>query len=97
MALKGSSNQPPKSMVVHMLGLYLIVALMLALSWILGTFSFSFLYVFAIIFGLFCFWITHLKNTFNRIIESHKTYFLRKKALRQEETAEWFNFIINRW
>ena len=97
MALKDSNSQPPKTLVAHMLGLYFIIAFMLCLSWILGTFSFSFLWVFTIIFGLFMFWISYLQNTFNKIIDSHKTFFLRKKALRQEETAEWLNFIINRW
>lgn len=87
----------PRSAVNQLMGLYVIVAFMLALSWVLGNFSFSFLWVFGIIFGLFVVWKTRLREIVERNLDWHKEHYHRKRALRQEETAEWLNFIINRW
>ncbi|KAL4237453.1 hypothetical protein ACF0H5_002170 [Mactra antiquata] len=88
---------PPRSAVNQLMGLYVIVAFMLALSWFLGNFSFSFLWVFGIIFGLFVVWKTRLREIVERNLDWHKEHYHRKRALRQEETAEWLNFIVNRW
>lgn len=87
----------PKSAVNQLMGLYIIVSFMLAMAWFLGTLNFSFLWVFAIIFCLFIVWKTRLRNIVERNLDWHKEHFHRKRALRQEETAEWLNFIINRW
>lgn len=88
---------PPKSAVSELMGLYVIVALLLSLSWLLGLLNFSFLWVFGIIFCLFIVWKTRLRNTVERNIDWHKEHFQRKRALRQEETVEWLNFVMNRW
>jgi Ca2+-dependent lipid-binding protein len=87
----------PKSAVNQLMGLYIIVAFLLALSWFLGSMSCSFLWIFGIIFGLFIVWRTRLQEILERTLDWHKEHHNRKRALRQEETAEWLNFIINRW
>lgn len=87
----------PKSAVNQLMGLYVIVALLLSLSWLLGSMSFSFLWIYGIIFGLFIVWKTRLQTLLERTLDWHKEHHNRKRALRQEETAEWLNFIINRW
>ncbi|XP_053395877.1 uncharacterized protein LOC123544970 isoform X2 [Mercenaria mercenaria] len=89
--------EAPQSAVNQLMGLYVIVAFLLALSWLLGNMSFSFLWIFGIIFGLFIVWKTRLREILERTLDWHKEYHNRKRALRQEETAEWLNFIINRW
>lgn len=88
---------PPRSAVAELMGLYIIVSFLLALSWLLGTVECSFLWIFGIIFCLFIVWQTRLRNIVERNLDWHKEHFQRKRALRQEETAEWLNFIINRW
>ncbi|XP_052767239.1 uncharacterized protein LOC128208010 isoform X2 [Mya arenaria] len=87
----------PRSAVNQVMGLYIIVAFTIASSWLLGAFNFSFLWVFGLIFALFIVWKSRLRNTVERNLAWHKEQFHRKRALRQEETAEWLNFIVNRW
>lgn len=68
-----------------------------SLSWFFGTFGFSYMWCMLII--LFVFTVYYRKNC--RILEAKvreaEIKVHRKKALRDEETAEWLNFIINRW
>lgn len=97
LTIETSNEVAPRTLVNQLFGLYLIVAFMLSLSWLLGTLSYSFLWIFAIIFGLFIVWRTRLKDLVDRNLEWHTQHYHRKRALRQEETAEWLNFVINRW
>jgi len=87
----------PRSAVNQVMGLYIIVAMTIALSWFLGNFDFSFLWVFAMVFGLFIVWKSRLRNIVESNLQWHKEQFHRKRALRQEETVEWLNFAVNRW
>ena len=69
----------------------------ISLSWAIGALGFSFTWCVLIIPIVFT--VYYRKNC--RILE-HKVREAeikvhRKKALRDEETAEWLNFFINRW
>jgi len=70
---------------------------LLSLTWLLGAFGFSYLWCVFLI-PLF-FTVTYRKNS--RIIEGKikeaEIYVHQRKALRDEETTEWLNFILNRW
>jgi len=88
---------PPKTAVNELMGLYVVVSFMLSVAWFLGSLDFSFLWVFGLIFSLFLVWKTRLRNIVERNIDWHKEHFQRKRALRQEETVEWLNFVMNRW
>ncbi|XP_052272099.1 extended synaptotagmin-1-like isoform X2 [Dreissena polymorpha] len=87
----------PNAAVNQVMGLYIIVSFTIALSWFLGAMNCSFLWVFAMIFGLFIVWKTRLRDVVEKNLEWHRERFHRKRALKQEETTEWLNFLINRW
>ncbi|CAL1533878.1 unnamed protein product [Lymnaea stagnalis] len=86
-----------KKAVTSFVGMYILVAGIVALAWLLGYFDFSFLWVFISIAALFIIW----KAKISRIIAQHLSHeedvLYRKRAFRQNETAEWFNFLLNRW
>ncbi|KAK3702726.1 hypothetical protein RRG08_042712 [Elysia crispata] len=83
--------------VTSFMSMYLLVSAAVALAWLLGTLGCSFLWVFLSIGALFAIW----KAKIGRIIAQHLNYqeaiLYRKRAFRQDETAEWFNFMLNRW
>ncbi|VDH94950.1 Hypothetical predicted protein, partial [Mytilus galloprovincialis] len=64
-------------------------------SWAIENYQFSFSWVFLLIIGLSVLWKT--KNIVQNRIYQEEIRIHRKKALGQSETAEWLNFIINRW
>ncbi|KXJ28222.1 tricalbin-1 [Exaiptasia diaphana] len=70
---------------------------LLSLAWFLGAFGFSYLWCVFLIPLYFT--VFYRKNS--RIIEGRvkeaEIYVHQKKALRDEETTEWLNFILNRW
>ena len=90
-------HTPPKSAVNQLMSLYLVVACTVCIAWFLGTQSFSFLWVFLLVFVLFMIWRGRLRRVVEHNIEWHRENLCRKRALRQDETAEWLNFLINRW
>jgi len=76
---------------------YLFVAASIISAWFLGSWGFSFLWVFGVVALVFIVWkgkVLVLTEQFLKVkeIEVH-----RRRALRQSETTEWLNFIINRW
>ncbi|XP_048580326.1 tricalbin-1 [Nematostella vectensis] len=79
------------------LRLSLFVIALLSLTWLLGAYGFSYLWCLFIIPLLFTIW--YRKNC--RILEDRvreaEIKVHRRKALRDEETTEWLNFILNRW
>lgn len=70
---------------------------LLSLTWLLGAFGFSYLWCVFLI--PFYFTVLYRKNS--RIIEGKvkeaEIHVHQRKALRNEETTEWLNFILNRW
>lgn len=77
--------------------LALFAIALLSLAWFLGAFGFSYLWCVFLIPLYFT--VFYRKNS--RIIEGRvkeaEIYVHQKKALRDEETTEWLNFILNRW
>ncbi|XP_041353742.1 tricalbin-3-like isoform X2 [Gigantopelta aegis] len=86
-----------KQTVTGLTGMYLLVAGVVALAWALGYFGFSSLWIFFLVSSLFVIW----KSQTSKIIKKHLDYeeaaLHRKRALRQSETVEWLNFLLNRW
>ncbi|CAG5128726.1 unnamed protein product, partial [Candidula unifasciata] len=82
--------------VTSFMGMYLIVAFTVAFSWLLGYFDFSFLWVFISIASLFIVWKTKIGKVIAQHLSNEEATLYRKRAFRQNETAEWFNFLLNR-
>ncbi|GAB1609829.1 extended synaptotagmin-1-like isoform X3 [Argonauta hians] len=76
---------------------YLFVASIVAIAWFLGAFGFSFIWTLGLIGILFSIWKTKLFNLIRKISSLEQLAVHRKRALRQNETAEWLNFLFNRW
>lgn len=76
---------------------YIFVSFIIALAWIMGTFELSFIWVFMLIVLVFAVWWGKVMTMTEKHIKLKEMIMHRKRALRQSETAEWLNFIINRW
>lgn len=76
---------------------YLFVASVVACSWIFGALGLSFIWTLGLIAILFSIWRTKLFNLIRRILDLEQLSIHRKRALRQNETTEWLNFLFNRW
>lgn len=76
---------------------YLFICLMLILSWLLGTFKISFFWVFGLIGLTFAVWWNKAMSLLEKHLRQQELILHRRRALRQSETTEWFNFLINRW
>ena len=77
--------------------IYICVAVTIAIAWVLGTWEFSFLWIFLLILLTFAIWYSKVISLTERFIKYKELLVHRKRALRQSETSEWLNFIINRW
>lgn len=77
--------------------LYIFVSGVIATSWILGYMEFSFLWSFILIVFTFLVWWGKVITLSEEHLKYHETLLHRKRALRDSETTEWLNFIINRW
>ncbi|XP_059178126.1 uncharacterized protein LOC131957377 isoform X2 [Physella acuta] len=86
-----------KKTVTSFVGMYIIVSLTVALAWLLGYFDFSFLWVFISIASLFVVWKAKISKIITQHLCQEEATLYRKRAFRQNETAEWFNFLLNRW
>ena len=77
--------------------IYIFVTVIISTAWTLGAWGCSFVWIFFLIVSTFIVWRGKLFN----LIEAHIKYLElllhRKRALRNNETAEWLNFVINRW
>lgn len=76
---------------------YILIAFVINLSWLLGWLGFSFLWIFALVFLTFVVWYTKVMTIVELYIKEREISLHRKRALRQNESAEWLNFILNRW
>lgn len=77
--------------------LYIFVSAVIAISYTLGNFDFSFLWVFILIIITFLIWWSKVIALTEDHIRYQEVILHRKRALRHSETTEWLNFIINRW
>ena len=77
--------------------IYIYVSIVIVIAWILGTFQVSFLWIFFLIVLTFGVWWGKVLYLTEEHIKNKEIQVHRKRALRQSETAEWMNFIINRW
>lgn len=77
--------------------IYLFVLIMYLLIFWIGLLGCSLFWVFVIAFVTFSMWKRKVFSLTERYIKEKETILHRKKALRQSETCEWLNFIVNRW
>jgi Ca2+-dependent lipid-binding protein len=77
--------------------IYLFVSLMLIGCWILGLLGASFFWVFGVMVLTFAVWRSKVMVLLERQLKQQELMVHRRRALRQSETTEWLNFIINRW
>lgn len=91
------NTEPRDTTLSKLLGVYILVCCVISAAWALGHFEYSFLWVFLLISGLFILWKTKLTNIVQNRLYQEEIRIHRKRALRQSETAEWLNFIVNRW
>lgn len=67
------------------------------IAWLLGKTDVSVLWIFLLLASIFFWW----KNTATKVIDlaakQAEIDKRREKALSNAETAEWLNFVINRW
>jgi Ca2+-dependent lipid-binding protein len=81
----------------ELMRVYLLVVAIVSCSWLLGSLSFSFLWVFILSAALFVVWKSKVTSIVRRHVAYQEEIIHRKRALNQSETAEWFNFLMNRW
>jgi len=77
--------------------IYLFIAAALVTSWLLGLYQFSFFWVFIVISFTFIFWKNKVLSLTEQFLQQCELFVHRKRALSQYESAEWLNYVINRW
>ena len=77
--------------------LLLFMLIFTAIAWLIGKTDVSILWIFFLLAWIFFWW----KNTATKVIDlaakQAEIDKRREKALSNAETAEWLNFMINRW
>lgn len=81
----------------QLLGIYFLVVLTISTAWVLGTFQMAFYWTFLLSGIIFVIWRTKLRQILRNKIFAVECLIHRKRALRQNESSEWLNFILNRW
>lgn len=81
----------------QLLGIYFLVVLAISTAWVLGTFQMAFYWTFLLSGIIFVIWRTKLRQILRNKIFAVECLIHRKRALRQNESSEWLNFILNRW
>ncbi|KAK2158561.1 hypothetical protein LSH36_167g03038 [Paralvinella palmiformis] len=77
--------------------LYMFISFVVILAWIIGYFQFSFLWVFLLILLTLLVWWNKVISLIEAYVRDKEVEVHRKRALRKSETAEWMNFLVNRW
>ena len=77
--------------------IYLFVALSIILAWLLGAWGASFAWPFGLVVAVFVVWRGKVLALTAAFLRDKELEVHRRRALRQSETAEWLNFVINRW
>lgn len=79
------------------LRLSLFVCAVVVLTWFLGAYGFSLVWAGFIIPLIFTVWYRKNCRILDARVREAEIKVHRRKALRDEETAEWLNFVLNRW
>lgn len=77
--------------------IYIFICCIVVLAWCLGTWQQSFFWVFCLVVVIFFVWKGKVLSLTEQYIKEKTLLMHRKRALRNNETTEWLNFIINRW
>ena len=81
-----------QQMVVYLFFCFVIIA-----SWLLGMYGFSFFWIFLLLGAAFWVWYRKATSLLEQALKEKEVVLMRRRNLRQSETAEWLNFILNRW
>jgi Ca2+-dependent lipid-binding protein len=73
------------------------VAVSVICSWLLGATGLSLAWLLLLLALVAAVWKTSLVRLVEAAISYETLRVRRKRALSQDETAEWFNFLLNRW
>ncbi|CAH1793049.1 unnamed protein product [Owenia fusiformis] len=81
----------------QLLFIYIFVGLSLLMAWKLGEYSFSIIWIFGLVGVVFVVWWARVLRLTEEHLKFYEVLLHRKKALGRSESAEWLNFVINRW
>ncbi|XP_061173076.1 uncharacterized protein LOC133182305 isoform X2 [Saccostrea echinata] len=95
--LKEAEKSGNADTISQLMGLYFVVVLAISTSWVLGTLQMAFYWTFLLFGVIFVVWRTKLRQILRNKIFAVECLIHRKRALRQDESSEWLNFILNRW
>jgi Ca2+-dependent lipid-binding protein len=93
----GSAEESGQKVVTGLTGMYILVACAVSCAWLIGYFELSFVWAFILLAGLFLVWQAKISKIIKRFLACEEVNLYRKRAFRQNETVEWFNFLLNRW
>ncbi|KAK7451362.1 hypothetical protein BaRGS_00039834, partial [Batillaria attramentaria] len=92
-----STDSPSSGVATGLTGMYVLVAGAVSCSWLVGFFELSFVWAFLLILSLFVVWKAKISKIVKQHLDIEETALYRRRAFRQNESAEWMNFLINRW
>jgi Ca2+-dependent lipid-binding protein len=75
----------------------IFVAVSVVCSWILGTTGLSLAWLLLLLTLVVAVWKTSVVRLVEAAVKYEMLRVRRKRALSYDETAEWFNFLLNRW
>lgn len=81
----------------ELMRMYLVVLSMLLVSYVFGLLGFSLAWVVIIAFITFLVWKKRVIRMNEEFLREQEFYIHRKRTLKQNETCEWLNLIVNRW
>lgn len=93
----GAAVEQGRRVVTGLTGMYLLVAGAVSLSWLVGYLDFSYVWSFLLTAALFVIWKAKIKKIIKQYLNIEEADLYRRRAFRQNETAEWLNFLLNRW
>lgn len=77
----------------------LIISLLIftILAWVLGRIEASIVWIFALLVWIFLWWNNNATRIIELAVEEAENDTRKQRALKNAETAEWVNFLLNRW
>ena len=86
---------PPRQYQQQRLIIWLLIFTVLA--WVLGRCEVGFLWIFLLLVWMILWWNNNAARIIEIAAEEVENDLRRKKAQTNSETAEWLNFLLNRW
>nr|CAD7414156.1 unnamed protein product [Timema poppensis] len=74
-----------------------LVSISLVLSWLLGAAGLSLAWLLLLLVLVVALWRAHFSRLLDAAIHCERLRVRRRRALSIDETAEWVNFLVNRW